>query len=210
MKKNNKSRHSLKKNPPKRVLILCEGLSEKIYVRGFCSEAKNRQSLHAVEIEVYQPKNYTPYGLLKTAKAKAQEAKRDGLPYDSIWIVFDKDEHARIPETFVESENEKVKIAFSVVCFETWILLHFEKTSKHFMNCEKLIGYIKQKGYLNYEKTNYYEALSEEQKKNAIINASWLREQNKIYIEDGIQVFKLLAYTNFDELILYLSNIIRP
>jgi len=78
-----------------------------------------------------------------------------------------------------------------------------------FRSKEKLIGYIKQKGYLNYEKTNYYEALSEEQKKNAILNASWLREQNKIYIEDGIQVFKLLAYTNFDELILYLSNIIR-
>jgi len=207
MKRNNKNRHSLNKKPSKRALILCEGHSEKIYVKGFCSETKNRQQLHAVEVEVYQPTNYSPYGLLIEAKKKAKEAKKDGLPYDSIWIVFDKDSHARIPETFAESLTAKIKIAFSVVCFETWILLHFEKTAKSFMNYYEMLDHIKKKRYLNYEKTNYYEALTEEQKKNAFENALWLREQNKIDIEKGMPFYRLGAYTNFDELILCLRDL---
>ena len=42
MKRNNNCRRSLQITPPKRVLILCEGLTEVIYIKGFCSEEKNR------------------------------------------------------------------------------------------------------------------------------------------------------------------------
>ena len=200
----NKNRRPFGKVLLKRVLVLCEGESERIYVKGFCSEENQRRRLSSVEVEVYQPTNYSPYGLLQEARKKAKEAIKDGLLYDSVWIVFDKDNHANIKKTFSEARDTSIKIAFSAICFETWILLHFEQTAKPFLKCDKLVDYIKRKGYINYQKTNYYTALTDENKKNAFINASWLRIQNGVDIDAGKSLNLLDSYTDFDKLILYL------
>ncbi|MDD2798023.1 MAG: RloB family protein [Bacteroidales bacterium] len=190
----------------KRVLILCEGLSEKIYINGYKSEPRNRDRLSKVEIEVYQPHNYSPYGLLTEAKKRKTEAEDDGLPYESVWIVFDRDGHQNIPKTFEESADSDINIAFSVVCFEYWILLHFETTSRGFRNCDEILSYINRKNYLTYHKTNYYDQLRDKSA-TASENAKLLHATNKPDIESGIQPYELKSYTDFDKLFIFLETI---
>lgn len=193
--------------PLKRVLILCEGQSEQIYIKGYKSEDVNKRRLAKVDVEIYQPKDYSPHGLLTEAKKKAKEAKKDKMPYESVWIVFDKDGHAYVPNTFEEARIANVNIAFSSVCFEIWILLHFEKTSRQFQNCDDIIHFIKHRNYLSYEKTNFYHQLSIEQKQNVNINAEWLHNQNEEDIQRGIPIHHLNPYTDFDRLMKYLQSV---
>ena len=201
------NRISRKINLSKRVLILCEGESEKIYVNGYRTEESNRRRLSNVEVEIYQPKDYSPYGLLQEAKRKSKEAKKDKMPYHSIWIIFDRDGHANIPKTFEEAQDVQIRIIFSSICFETWILLHFEQRKHACKNYDELQKYISKKKYLNYDKTNYYTYLSETHKQNAKENAKWLHGQNTMDIERNIPIYELNPYTNFDELMDYLEQL---
>jgi hypothetical protein len=193
--------------PTKKVLILCEGQSEQIYINGYKSEDVNKRRLANVDVEIYQPKDYSPHGLLAEAKFMAKEARRDKMPYDAIWIVFDRDGHAYVPTTFEEARIAKINITFSSVCFEIWILLHFEKTSRQFQKCDEIISFIKHSGYLKYEKTNFYNQLTFEQKQTAIINAEWLHGQNEVDIQRGLSIHELNPYTDFDRLMKYLHSL---
>jgi hypothetical protein len=100
------------------------------------------------------------------------------MPYDSIWIIFDKDGHVNIPQTFEEAKDVNIYIIFSAICFEMWILLHFEKTSRFFQNCDEIVSYITKNKYLDYNKTNYFNQLTDDQKGIACENPKWLRKQN--------------------------------
>ena len=54
-------------------------------------------------------------GLLAEAKKRIKEAKRDKMPYEKVWIVFDRDGHANIPATFHEKQAvNEIEIAFSL------------------------------------------------------------------------------------------------
>lgn len=58
----------------------------------------------------------------------ARQAKKDGDPrdvFDAIWVVIDVDEFAReIAELRNELRGDKLKLAVSNPCFETWAVLH--------------------------------------------------------------------------------------
>lgn len=191
----------------KRVLVLCEGESEKVYVLGYRSDDINRRRLANVDVEVYQPTNYSPFGLLKEAERKVKEAKKDGFPYDRVWIVFDKDNHRHIPKTFSEADGLKISIAFSSISFETWILLHFAKTARCFQSANEIIRYIEHKYGFALTKRNYFKSLTEAQKSGALANAKWLKSQNNQDICSGKPVYECCAFTNFDDLIKYLSTL---
>ena len=193
---------------PKRILILCEGESEIIYLKGYQSDEKNRRKLSGAQIELYQPENYSPYGLLEEAKRRVQEAKREKYLFDQVWIVFDRDGHAYIPKTFQEAHDAKICIAFSLISFEYWILLHFEKSRRYYPKCDSLVHYIERKKYISeYGKTNYYSKIREYQA-SALENSQWLHKQNESDLNRGIKIYNLPAYTNFDELFLALQKIL--
>ncbi|WP_430783552.1 RloB family protein [Actinoplanes sp. G11-F43] len=46
--------------------------------------------------------------------------------YESIWCVFDVDEHATIDAALIEAQAEGFKVGVSNPCFEIWLLWHFE------------------------------------------------------------------------------------
>lgn len=207
MRSNNRKPNYSRVLPSKRVLILCEGQSEQIYINGYKSEDVNKRRLAKVDVEIYQPKDYSPHGLLAEAKRKVKEAKKDKMPYDKVWIIFDRDGHANVPQTFEEARIARINIAFSAVCFEVWILLHFERTSRAFQNCDEVIHFIKHRNYLDYAKTNFYNQLTSEHKQNAINNADWLHRQNEIDIKRGEFIYKLSPYTDFDRLMKYLHSL---
>lgn len=204
----NKGRVSRQIQPPRQILILTEGETEEIYLKSYKSDDENRRRLSGVGIEIYKPKDHSPLGLLAEAKKRIKEAKKDKMPYEKVWIVFDRDGHANIPATFHEKQAvNEIEIAFSVVCFEYWILLHFEKTTRLFNDCDSIGSYIRQKYFPEYEKSrNNYHHLKDKIS-IAIEYATSIAKQNQNDLNDGLKPYQLQAYTNVHELISFLKDL---
>ena len=115
--------------------IFTEGKeTEPRYIRGYVEEYLKRHNCFGKVLFAFKPKNHDPKSLLDNAKeAKVSDA-------DNIWIVFFRDGHDKIPETFAEAEKAGIKIAFSSISFETWILMHFEYTTTAYETCDALIS----------------------------------------------------------------------
>lgn len=195
---------------PKRILILCEGESEKIYLTGLKKELWKRNHHNNVEIEMYQPNDFSPLGIVNEARKKVREAKRDRYPYTSIWVVFDKDAHAGIDRAFslAENNNPEIEIAFSNICFEYWVLLHFEKTSRYFRDSHALISYIEKDHHFPYNKTmNIYNGIKH-LSQSALENADWLKSINQFDLDAGAKPYELNAYTDFHELYKYIQGLL--
>ena len=189
-------------NVGKRLLIVCEDIkSSKIYFESFKKDEKLKRKLSAVDIEVVHPKDHSPVGLVTEAKAKIRKAKRERNPYNQVWLVLDRDGHANLGEALITARDNKIKVALSVVCFEYWILLHFEKRKMHFDKCDDIISYIVKNHFADYKKnTNCYLALKEKLG-TAIENGFWLMKQNKSDLERGMKIHELTSYTNVHELV---------
>lgn len=72
-----------------------------------------------------------PLQLTKRAvERKKQEAsefrKGRGRPHDSIWCVFDVDDHPNIGQSIDLAIDHSINLAISNPCLELWFLLHFE------------------------------------------------------------------------------------
>ena len=193
---------------PKRILVLTEGESERIYLNGFRSaNASYRRKLSGLVVE--QPQNNDPLGLVREAKRKITESRT--LPYDSVWVVFDRNGHANIRKAIDEACTYKkiINVAFTSRCFEYWILLHFEQTNKLFKNCDEVKSYLIKRHLKAYEKTcNFYPMVSKFQER-ALKNAIWLHDRNRPDIENGMSLDSLQAYTSFDKLLQYLIEAVQ-
>ncbi len=82
------------------------------------------------------------YDWKQTPTRYVKEA-RDGLKegtFFEAWAVFDKDGHPAQEQAFALAsepiDGKAVRIAFSSVAFEQWILLHFEKNETAFVKSE--------------------------------------------------------------------------
>ncbi len=162
--------------------------------------------------KIYEQNKSVPTRFVKEAQIKLEQ---EG--FDEAWAVFDKDGHPAAKNAFdlakkavmVFGEEKFVKIAFSSIAFEQWILLHFEKNkmayakSKDLIDCELIA-----KKYLPiYEKkeTLLANQLSEKQI-FALENAVWLRFQI-CKISPKIPIYELNPYTNIDVLVKTILNI---
>jgi len=184
-------------NITKRILIITEDeKSSKIYFESFKKDEKLKRQLASLEIKVIHPKNHDPVGLVSMAKELKIKAKRERNPYDEIWIALDKDGHANIDKAIVTAKDNKIQVALSVICFEYWILLHFERTTRPFTKCDDIIRYIKSKYIPDYDKKNNYYPLLKDKIKTAIENAKWLQNQVDDDLNNGIKIQDLAAYTN--------------
>ncbi|MEA2043710.1 MAG: RloB family protein [Bacteroidota bacterium] len=194
-------------NIGKRLLIVCEDeKSSKFYFESFKKDEKLKRDLASVEIEVVHPKDHSPVGLVTEAKSKKIKAKRERNPYDEIWVVLDRDGHANMEKAINKARDNKIHFALSVICFEYWILLHFEKTTKYFNKCDNVISYIKKNHFSEYEKnTNSYTTLKD-RINIAIKNGEWRIKQAQNDINRGIKIHQLSAYTNVHLLVQRLVN----
>ena len=181
----------------KRILIVCEdGKSSKLYFEAFKKDEKLKRDLASVSVEVVHPKDHSPVGLVTEAKEKKRKAKRDRNPYSEVWIVLDKDYHANLDNALNMASDNRIDVALSVICFEYWILLHFEQTTKYFKKCDDVIRYIKKNHFPAYLKSiNSYEALRDKVN-TAIVNSEWLLKQNQNDIDRGTNIFELSSYTD--------------
>ena len=186
----------------KRLLIVCEDKkSSKLYFESFKKDEKLKRQLASVDIQVVWPKDHSPVGLVKEAKEKKKKAKRDRNPYDEVWVVLDKDGHANLEKALITARDNKINVGLSVVCFEYWILMHFERIMKPFTKCDKIISYIKKNHFREYSKKDNVFPLLKERTPAAIRNAKWLMQRNQNDLDRGVKLFDLCAYTDIHVLV---------
>lgn len=192
----------------KRLLIICEDQkSSKLYFEAFKKDEKLKRDLASVNIEVVHPKDHSPVGLVTEAKLKKLKAKRDRNPYNEIWIVLDKDYHANIDKAFNMAYANKFRIALSVICFEYWVLLHFEKTCKVFTKCDDIISHIRKNHFSGYLKSENVYVDLKDRVNGAIKNGEWIVKQNQNDIDRGRKLYELSAYTDVHILV---ERLVKP
>jgi len=111
---------------------VCEGkVTEPLYFKEI-----RRIERGIIDLEI------VPAGVPKTVveraarmkKESAREAKRradENLRYDSVWCVFDIDEHPLVAEAKQQAQENGIEVAISNPCFELWFLLHFQDQTAH-------------------------------------------------------------------------------
>ncbi len=187
----------------RKVWIYCEGSeTEYNYFNGIKKEKRLTDIKAAHGIEIPETKINTAKELVKLAKAKKKE-----FPFDTCWVVFDKDGYTKHPQAFNQAKDNNINIAFSSVSFEYWFLLHFEQTSKPFKKADALIKELKKKGYSHYEKTLDHYAFLKSKTKIAISNAIWLRKGIEAIEGEGYKCYECDAYTDVDKLVDYLLKL---
>jgi lipopolysaccharide export LptBFGC system permease protein LptF len=143
-------KHDRKKKRKKQLLpkfiIVCEGeKTEPKYLKAYIEE-KGFTKNYIAKIKIIDTKKNTAKELIREA-LKSKELKNDEL-----WVVFDKDGYTKHPEAFDHARAKNVHIAFSSICFETWVLLHFEYTTAAFANYDELFDKKLEDHIKNYEK----------------------------------------------------------
>lgn len=119
-------RKRARKNPYKRILIVCEGEATEInYFNGLISELRlGTANAIAVPSPSTCPSVNVAHGL---------ERYNTG-DWDIVFCVFDRDRHGRFDQAVrrLEDSPAAVRPGYSVPCFEYWLLLHFIYTNKSF------------------------------------------------------------------------------
>lgn len=195
----------------KRGLILCEGETEENYFNGLIYQPKYKRKFQSISIRVFKPKNHSPYGMVKEAKRMIGIAKSEKNPYDFVWVMFDKDGHAKIPEAFESARTSptEINIAFTIPCFEYFVLLHFDKTTKPFTKCDDVIHQIKKNWLPNYEKaTNIFDILLPK-KNDGLAHSEWVVNQFNEEIQSGKRIYELSSYSNIHDLVNFLYTFIE-
>jgi len=119
------------RDPRPIVLIVCEGVeTERQYFEKFALHHKNAR----IRVKVADDKG-VPFTLVKAAKQLKLEAERaarqqkdQNLAFDSVWCVFDIDEHPHIHEAREMADANGISLAISNPCFELWLILHLRNS----------------------------------------------------------------------------------
>jgi hypothetical protein len=131
----NRERRQARRNPfrdPRpTVLIVCEGgETERQYFEKFARHHKNA----LIKVEVAD-RTGVPFSLVEYTKdykreieKKARRQMDQNIAYDSVWCVFDVDQHPRIPDAKVMAAANDINLAISNPCFELWLVLHLRET----------------------------------------------------------------------------------
>ena len=188
------------------IIVLCEGeKTEPSYLAGVFRGTSHRDDYVFIP---RKPRDHSPLGIVRAACKEKKRALADKISAKDIhvWAVFDRDGHQHIPEAFNMAVANRIKVAFSNVCFEQWVLLHYEATQKSFTNCDGLVSYIKSNHDSSYEKDVYcYERLGDKVQ-TALNNSEWLMNQVAVDISRGMPVWEINPYTDVHELISFLLN----
>jgi len=194
-----------KRTPFQKVLILCEGLTEKLYLLSV-KNSLPRHLQRGVRIEIDCYKKRDPKNLVKEAIRRKTKARKEGVPYSKVWIVFDHDNLPNRDFAFNKANSEKIDIAYTSMCIELWFVIHFEDNQKHFNNGDIAKKYLSDNHIKGYEpgKTNVWKEMSADNIQRAYKNAVSIRKGKLIDIQSGVNVWDLNPYTTMDFLVRFL------
>lgn len=107
--------------PKRQILVVCEGSkTEPGYLRQW---EREHRSITIVDVV----RGGVPTSIVTEAIDRQNASKRRGAEtYDSIWVMFDCDDHPDVKGQVNRAEQAGLQVAFSNPCIELWFLLHFQ------------------------------------------------------------------------------------
>ncbi len=123
-----KSRKGQSRELKPRLHIFCEGeKTEPNYLNGYIERCFPGTTLTKVE----KTDKTTPVQLVD--EAIAAKNHRNTPEEDVFWVIYDRESAIKYPPALHNKARDKaaangINIAFSNVCFEVWVLLHFQET----------------------------------------------------------------------------------
>lgn len=135
------------------MLIVTEGeKTEPVYL----NDLRIRLKLQSVAIHIVNAAGTDALSVVNDAIAirdeqKGKARRGNGVPYDSVWAVFDTERAAvnpRLNDALRKAAARKIKVALSNPCFEYWLLLHYEYTTATFAKCENVVRRLKDQGHI--------------------------------------------------------------
>ncbi len=125
-------------------LVVCEGETEVDY---FCELARSLR----VHVHICKGDGTDPKSIVNTAKRKTKE---DGVKYDKIFCVFDRDnDSSAFLEAIELCKSKKFIPIVSNPCFELWPYLHFQMRESGFGSPQQMLKALKKlPGFLKYDK----------------------------------------------------------
>lgn len=125
-------------------LVVCEGETEVDY---FCELARSLR----VHVHICKGDGTDPKSIVNTAKRKSKE---DGVKYDKIFCVFDRDNDLSAYLEAIElCKYRKFIPIVSNPCFELWPYLHFQMRESGIGSPQQMIKVLKKlPGFENYDK----------------------------------------------------------
>jgi hypothetical protein len=132
-----KKRDSLRRRrsfrePRARFLIVCEGkVTEPVYFNDVRRAERGIIELEIVSGGVPKAVVERAVEMKRRSEREAERREDDNLRYDSVWCVFDVDEHPFVPEAKQQAQANAINVAVSNPCFELWFLRHFQDQTAH-------------------------------------------------------------------------------
>ncbi|WDZ99604.1 RloB family protein [Mucilaginibacter sp. SJ] len=146
----------------KRILILCEGVTEYLYAKTLRSELP-RSLQQSISVEVFYSTKNDLKQLVAEAHRQLKAAIKERNPYDMVWLFFDKAQCQDLEGTFRQITRDRFEFAYSAIAIEHWFILHFEHCGRSFQTGEEALKHLT-KLWPEYHKTrlNHYKHLREQ------------------------------------------------
>ena len=141
MAKRNKSKRPERKILPK-LHIFCEGeKTEPNYLRHYLSLCGGNDTPRDSVVIIEKRKKSTPVQLVEEARGK----KESYPPCDKVWVVHDRESPTKYDDSLYHQVQQKaeakgIRVALSNVCFEVWLLLHFQSNCAVYTSCSDLLN----------------------------------------------------------------------
>ena len=179
----------------KRILVLCEGKTEKLYLEGL-RKTLPRQIQRDINLDIIKAKQGEPVTAIKELKQKIKKARHEKQAYYENWIVFDDDK--RDIKGIFQQLPTNSQYVYNSISIEFWFLLHSIYTSRQFKDSKAVIVEFEKK-FGTYSKTdadlwNKFEHLYDKAKENAV-------KLRKKHSEAGTQLPDRKPYSNMDMLV---------
>lgn len=116
-----------KRSPHDKVLIVCEGRqTEPNYINAL----RRHCGLNAANFEIRRT-GMSPVRVVQCAIDEYKQSMKMGDAFDKVFCVFDRDDHFDYDRALSRlHDREKFTAITSMPCFEYWLLLHFQYSTK--------------------------------------------------------------------------------
>jgi hypothetical protein len=146
-------RRSGVRNLAKRFLIVCEDNKS---APNYFKALKKQFGLSATSVEVAGSGGSTqPIQVVDRAleiRRNSESAESGTEPFSEVWCILDGDYGKKIAVARTKAKTEDIKLAISTMCFEYWLLLHFEENDKSTVDCSGLVRLLKKSHVHDYSK----------------------------------------------------------
>lgn len=199
-----RKRKSKKLNLRPTVRIYCEGKTEENYFNML------KQKYHQANVSINSRYSIKVKAMARSGMALLHDVLENPKLniQDKIYLVFDHDEHSQqeLLECFDLAKKSKydITILFSNICFEVWILMHFEPVSAAYTR-PQLFSKLSGKQYFNEEYSrNKGQKINilRDKVSTAVKNANRISSPN----DESTKIIKKDPYTNVN---LYLKDIFQ-